>query len=153
MTNSKILKIKVLNPFQLEQIDQAWNDEYPLKLTKRFGILLDGTDNHLYYLMEDLDNKVVAWGVMFEKEAEKRFSIIVFNKFKGFGYGRRIIDEFRKDHSTFYGWVIDHDNDVKSNGEKYISPMPFYLKLGFKVLRDQRIDTEIISAVKISYGV
>jgi GNAT superfamily N-acetyltransferase len=88
---------------------------------------------------------------MFEKEDERRFSILVVNKYQGQGLGKQLIEAFKKDYPIFYGWVIDHDDDVKTNGEKYVSPLPFYLQLGFTILNEQRIDTEMISAVKVRF--
>lgn len=146
-----MLKTKTLTAFQFSQIDDAWNNEYPIKLMDRFGILLDGSSDHLHYLIEDIDGQLIGWGVIFEKESEKRFSIIVKNEFKGLGYGKKIINEFKKDHSVFYGWVIGHDNDIKANGEQYISPLAFYKKLNCEVLQYERIESDMISAVKIVF--
>ncbi|MCB0473527.1 MAG: hypothetical protein KDC56_10755, partial [Flavobacteriaceae bacterium] len=49
------------------------------------------------------------------------------------------------------GWVIDHDNDYKINGELYKSPLNFYLKNGFQKSSDRRLELEKISAVKIKW--
>lgn len=151
MTFQTIIKTKTLTPSQSEQIDRAWNDEYPVKLNNRFGLLFSDAKSHMHYIIEDEKQEIIAWGVMFEKDEERRFSILVLTKYKGQGLGKRLIDSFKKDYPIFYGWVIDHDNDLKSNGERYISPLPFYIKLGFKLLSDQRIYTEMISAVKVMF--
>jgi GNAT superfamily N-acetyltransferase len=105
----------------------------------------------MHYIIENEKQEIIAWGVMFEKEDEHRFSILVVKKYQGQELGKQLIDSFKKDYPIFYGWVIDHDNDVKINGEKYVSPLPFYLKHGFKILNEQRIDTEMISAVKVEF--
>jgi GNAT superfamily N-acetyltransferase len=146
-----IIQTKELSNSQVEQIDRAWNDEYPIKLNNRFGILLNDAKSYMHYIIENEKQEVIAWGVMFEKEDERRFSILVVNKYKGQGLGKKLIEAFKKDYPIFYGWVIDHDNDVKANGEKYVSPLPFYLQLGFTILKEQRIDTEMISAVKVKF--
>lgn len=151
MSFQTIIKTKELSSSQSEQIDRAWNDEYPIKLNNRFGLLLNDAKSHVHYIVENDKQEVIAWGVMFEKEDELRFSILVLSKYKGQGMGKLLIDAFKKDYPIFYGWVIDHDNDVKANGEKYVSPLPFYLKLGFNILNEQRIDTEMISAVKVIF--
>lgn len=129
-----------------------WNDEYPVKLKDRFGILLEGVENYNHYLIEQ-NNIVLAWAVEFEKEKEKRFSIIVKNEYKGNGFGKILINRLKRDLGEFYGWVIDHNNDLKHNGEFYISPIGFYLKNGFEILTQERIDSEMISAVKIKNNV
>lgn len=151
MTFQTIIKTSILSQSQSEQIDQAWNDEYPIKLNNRFALLLINATSHMHYIIENEKKDVMAWGVMFEKDNELRFSIVVVNKYQGQGLGKQLIEAFKKDYPIFYGWVIDHDNDVKMNGEKYVSPLPFYLQLGFTILKEQRIDTEMISAVKIEY--
>jgi predicted GNAT family N-acyltransferase len=151
MSFQTIIKTKELSLNQVEQINQAWNDEYPIKLNNRFRILLNDAKSYMHYIIENEKQEIIAWGVMFEKEDEHRFSILVVKKYQGQELGNQLIDSFKKDYPIFYGWVIDHDNDVKANGEKYVSPLPFYLKHGFTILNEQRIDTEIISAVKVEF--
>lgn len=147
-----ITKTSHLSPFQSQQIDKLWNEEYPEKLKDRFGVLLEGTDNFQHYLIEDENKKIIAWLVIFEKEQEKRFSIIVDSKHKGKGLGCLLINRLKEEVDEFYGWVIDHGNDKKINGENYRSPLPFYVKQGFKILEDVRIDSEMINAVKVQWG-
>jgi GNAT superfamily N-acetyltransferase len=151
MSFQTIIKTKELSLNQVEQINQVWNDEYPIKLNNRFRILLNDAKSYMHYIIENEKQEIIAWGVMFEKEDEHRFSILVVKKYQGQELGKQLIDSFKKDYPIFYGWVIDHDNDVKINGEKYVSPLPFYLKHGFTILNEQRIDTEMISAVKVEF--
>jgi GNAT superfamily N-acetyltransferase len=147
----KIIKTKSLSENQFSQINHLWNDEYPIKLKDRFPILLDGVKNYNHYLIEDLNNDVIAWAVDFEKENEIRFSIIVNSKHKGKGLGSLLVEKLKSEIDLFYGWVIDHNEDLKSNGEHYLTPMPFYLKHGFEILKDIRIESEMIRAVKIKW--
>jgi GNAT superfamily N-acetyltransferase len=151
VNNMTIKKAKILTEKQSSQINQLWNDEYPIKLKDRFPILLDGVENYNHYLIEDLNNDVIAWAVDFEKENEIRFSIIVDSKHKGKGLGSLLVEKLKSEIDLFYGWVIDHNEDLKSNGEHYQTPMPFYLKYGFEILKDIRIESEMIRAVKIKW--
>lgn len=146
-----IIKTKTLNDIQSGQINQLWNEEYPVKLKDRFPILLDGADWYNHYLIHDDKSDVIAWAVDFEKEKQVRFSIIVSTKHKGKGLGGLLIDKLKEENKEFYGWVIDHNDDLKSNGEHYQTPMPFYLKHGFEILNDVRIDNEMIKAVLIKW--
>lgn len=148
----EILKTKNLNPEQFQQINQMWNEEYPANLKDRFCLLLDGVENYNHYLIEQ-NNRILAWAVDFEKENETRFSIIVNKNHQGKGLGVLLIDRLKKELGEFYGWVIDHNNDLKQNGEFYITPLDFYLKNGFEILNQNRIDNEMIKAVKVKYGV
>lgn len=144
----EILKTKKISETQFQQINELWNEHFPIKLKNRFGLLLEGLNNYNHYLVEE-NNQLLAWAVDFEKENETRFSIIVNNKHQGKGLGGLLIDRLKKDLGELYGWVIDHNNDIKENGEFYQTPLSFYINKGFEVLSDQRIDNDLIKAVKI----
>jgi GNAT superfamily N-acetyltransferase len=146
----EIVSTRILTDEQNAQIDVLWNEEYPLKLQNRFGLLLLDVKNHDHYWIEK-EGRILAWAVSFEKEEEIRFSIIVSSKYKGLGLGSKLLRRLLEEHQQIYGWVIDHDSDLKKDGTNYKSPLSFYLKNGFHVLIDKRIDTEIIKAVKV-YG-
>lgn len=146
-----IIKTGDLSALQAEQIHLLWNKEYPVKLKDRFAILLDGAAWHHHYIIEDANQQVMAWAMDFEKEKQVRFSIIVASEHKGKGLGGLLIDKLKAENKEFYGWVIDHDEDMKANGEHYKSPMPFYLKHGFEILHDKRIDNDMIKAVLIKW--
>ncbi|MEO6305398.1 MAG: GNAT family N-acetyltransferase [Bacteroidia bacterium] len=145
----EIVKTKYLTDNQFRQINQLWNEEYPVNLKDRFGVLLDGVENYNHYFIEDEYHNIVAWAVDFEKENEVRFSIIVGSNNQGKGIGRLLVNRLKKDLGEFYGWVIDHNNDKKENGQDYQSPLLFYIKHGFEVLHNCRIDTELLKAVKV----
>lgn len=144
----EITKTKSLSKNQFQQINQLWNQEYPIKLKDRFGLLLDGVDNYNHYIIEQ-NNIILAWAVDFEKENEIRFSLIVGSEYKKKGLGSLLIQRLKHDLGEFYGWVIDHNEDIKQNGEFYMSPLAFYKSKGFEVLSEHRIESDIISAVKI----
>ncbi|RZK38958.1 MAG: N-acetyltransferase [Pedobacter sp.] len=142
---------KTLTESQFKQINKLWNDEYPLKLKDRFKILLDDCENYTHYLIEDEAKNILAWAVAFEKENETRFSIIVQSSQKGKGLGGMLLKYLKEEEREIYGWVIDHNNDKKANGENYQSPLSFYVKQGFDILHDIRIDNDLLNAVKIKF--
>ena len=113
--------------------------------------LLDGVENYRHIIIVDDHDQVLAWAVHFFKDEETRFSIIVHPQHAGKGLGTTLLDKLKNDLDIFYGWVIDHNNDIKSNGELYVSPLTFYTKRGFEVLHENRIDTEMLSAVKVKW--
>jgi len=121
----QIIKTKILTPQQEEQIDKLWNEEYAVKLADRFKLLLEGVQNYNHYILEDEQQNLRAWAVDFDKENEIRFSIIVRSDQKGKGLGSSLVEKLKLENEEFYGWVIDHDNDIKSNGENYKTPIPF----------------------------
>ena len=148
----EITQTTILSDVQSEQINSLWNAEYPLKLKDRFPILLEGTTWHNHYLVEDSNHVIIAWAVMFEHSNQIRFSIIVSKEHQAKGLGKLLLNHLKDTHDEFYGWVIDHNNDLKSDGENYISPLPFYLKQGFEIIANQRIDTEMIQAVLVGWN-
>ncbi len=145
----EIIRTKYLTDFQFQKINRLWNEEFPLNLKNRYGGLLVGVDNFNHYIIEDENKNILAWAVDFEKDSEIRFSIIVDNKEQGKGLGKLLVGRLKENLGEFYGWVIDHNNDKKENGECYLSPLPFYVKLGFEIVHDQRMDNDILKAVKI----
>ena len=101
----EIRKTTILTDKQKEQIHSLWNDEYPAKLKDRFSILLENVDWFNHYIIEDLNNNLIAWAVDFEKDRQVRFSIIVSSKHKGKGIGSMLISKLKKENHEFYGWV------------------------------------------------
>lgn len=147
----QIVKTKTLTPEQEDRIDRLWDEEYPVNLAGRYKLLLEGVDNYGHYMLQDENGLIKGWAVHFEKDGETRFSIIVPSSWQGKGYGRALLEGLKEELDEFYGGVIDHVRDVKANGEPYRTPLPFYLKNGFELLPGQRIEAEIISAVKIRW--
>lgn len=141
-----------LNDQQKAQIHRLWNEEYPINLNGRFSILLNETNNHRHFHIQNKENEIIAWSVLFENDGQERFSIIVSSKSKGLGYGKLLLDEMKKAVPEFNGWVIDHENDLLISGEKYRSPIDFYIKNGFEVLHEERLETPIISCVKVKWS-
>ncbi len=147
----KVINQTILSETQFVQINELWNNEYPVKLKDRFALLLEGSETQQHFIIEDDEQKVIAWAVLFDMDAETRFSIIVSNEHKGNGLGSKLINHLKFVKGSFHAWVIDHNNDLKRSGEFYQSPLPFYLKHDFEILHHIRIDSEMIKAVKIKW--
>lgn len=146
-----IVRTRIISTTQFSCIHKLWNEEYPITLRDRFPLLLEGVVNYHHYIIEDTDQKVIAWAVDFEKESQIRFSIIVASAHKGKGLGTQLIECLKANNDELHGWVIDHNESIKANGETYQSPMSFYLKHDFNILNDIRLDTEMIKAVLIKW--
>lgn len=147
----QLFNTATLSDNQIKQIDVLWNQEYPKNLMNRFSILLGDATNYRHFILENEAQQVLGWAVLFDKENETRFSIIVGEASKGMGLGGRLMDALKQACPCFYGWVIDHNYDLKNDNSIYRSPLSFYLKHGFEVLNDQRLDTPIIKAVKVKW--
>jgi GNAT superfamily N-acetyltransferase len=141
---------KHLTDKQLRQINDLWDTEFQQTLNGRFPLLLDGVSDYCHYIVEQQD-KVLAWAAYFRKDEEVRFSIIVAADQQGNGIGKQLVDQLKNDLPCFYGWVVDHNNHLKADGTYYLSPLQFYINQGFEILHDQRIDNEMLSAVKIRW--
>lgn len=137
------------------QIFDLWNSEYPDKLSfqgmSEFENYLKNLKILRHFMLKNKTNLLVAWGMTFERDSEKWFAIIVTTKMKGKGLGRKILDEIKNTETTLNGWVIDHNGDRKTNGQEYISPLKFYEKCGFRIIENERLEHDKISAVKIKW--
>ncbi len=147
-----ITKTKRLSYEEFQQVHDLWNSEFPASLKDRFAILLEGVKNFNHYLIEDNNGHLLAWAVYFEKDNEIQFSLIVGGEHQGKGLGKALINMLKADLGDFYGWVIDHDNDLKENGQPYLSPLAFYEKMGFEILHGVRMETELVKAIKVKHS-
>ena len=82
---------------------------------------------------------------------KKWFAIILSEKIKGKGFGRKMLDVLKQNETVLNGWVIEHNNDQKIIGKYYLSPLQFYGKCGFEILTTERLELDKISAVKIKW--
>lgn len=141
---------KSLTEDQTKKIDQLWNELYPIKLKNRFGMLLKDIKEDSHHILLNEANAVIGWAVAFLRDDEIWFSILVSAENQNKGYGKMLIDSLKRSSKKLCGWVIDHSNDLKQDGSNYHTPIQFYLKNGF-IVKEERIETDIISAVKIKF--
>jgi hypothetical protein len=151
----KIFQEEVLSLDQKKSLMQLWNNEYPEKLNyvamHDFDLYLDGLFNVKHHLLIDDENIIKGWAFSFLRDNEDWFAIIIDNQIQGTGKGTLLIEELKKNKINLNGWVVDHENEIKQNNEPYKSPLLFYLKNGFTVCTETRIENEKISAVKINW--
>lgn len=151
----KIIKKEVLSLQDKETVLRIWNNEYPEKLNYQtvddFDSYLNALAEKNHYLLIDDEGRIKGWAFTFLREEEDWFAIILDNDFQGAGNGSFLINELKKNKSSLNGWVIDHETDVKKNKEQYKSPMSFYIKNGFEVIKEKRFESEKMSAVKINW--
>jgi GNAT superfamily N-acetyltransferase len=152
----EIVEKKVLSLEQKEVLCQLWNNEYPEKLsykkTEEFDMYLNSLSNTKHYLLIVDANEIKGWAFTFLRDDEVWFAIIVDDQMQGKGKGSLLLDELKKGKNNLNGWVVDHENDSKQNGEAYTSPLLFYIKNGFTICNGTRIENEKISAVKINWN-
>lgn len=61
------------------------------------------------------------------------------------------MNEIKNNKSSLNGQVVDHDKEIKQNASVYKSPIPFYIKNGFMLCAETRIENEKIAAAKINW--
>jgi GNAT superfamily N-acetyltransferase len=151
----KIIKTAKLSEAQKLSIVELWNAEYPASI-RHSGI--DSFDEYLsrlgnieHYLLTDEDQNLKGWLACFVRDREKWFAMIVDRREQKKGYGSRLLNKVKEFETEINGWAIDHEKDVKANGETYLSPLKFYEKNDFVILGDVRLETETMSAVKIKW--
>jgi GNAT superfamily N-acetyltransferase len=149
----QILETPLLSNEQKEIVHALWNKEYPEKLgfktIAELDIYLATLPNVKYYLLQNEVNKIEGWAMKFSRENEVWFAITIDSKAQGKGKGTFLLNQLKENEEVLNGWVIDHENEVKENGEKYRSPVNFYLKNGFVVYPELRLEIPILSAAKI----
>lgn len=151
----EIYSFTILNQVHKDYIYKIWNNEYPVNLAFKSLHNVDTYLNNLidakHFFVVDKQNKMQAWAVIFERDYEKWFAIIVDNSYHQLGLGTKILNRLKTFSTELNGWVIDHQNDKKANGEPYRSPLAFYLKNEFIQIPEIRLELDEISAVKINW--
>lgn len=149
------IKTNILTKNQKEQIIDLWNNEYPEKLKHQslesFDIYLRNLNEQSHILLIDNKQRVNGWYFDFIRENEKWFAMILNSELQGKGFGTKLLNEAKRKENELNGWVIDHNYDIKQNGEFYQSPIKFYEKNEFKIINGIRLELDMISAVKIKW--
>lgn len=149
------IKTEKLTNEQKIEIFHIWNNEYPKKLAfqkvENFDEYLSKLEKPMHHILLNNKDKIIGWGIDFYRDNQKWFALLIDNKEQKNGFGKKLLNELKKHNTELNGWVIDHDNDIKITGEKYNSPLGFYLKNNFEILSEHRLENEILSAVKINW--
>ena len=148
------MKLKVsksITKHQINQISLLWNEVYPLKLIDRFGQLMIDTEIIEHHILVSEDQDMIGWAATFLRDDEVWFSIMISPANQNKGYGKMLLGSLKSNFKQLSGWVIDHNNDYKKDGSIYCTPIQFYLKNDFH-LSPERLESDIISAAKITFG-
>jgi len=148
----KIVTTLILSDLQKQTALKIWNTEYPINLQMPgmadFDAFLDTLIDTKYYLLIDAGN-IAGWAATFSAGPVRSFFIMLNSAYHGKGYGTILLNELKKEGPKLFAWAIDHNNDVTSDGRAYPSPINFYLKNGFTVNNELRLENEQLSAVNI----
>lgn len=151
----ELIKKHSLSTTEKLQLLELWNAEYPKTLAhsslESLNDYLTNLKDTYHLLLIDKSGKIGSWCFCFKRENEPWFAIIIDSNLKGQGFGTQLLNKLKREVQMLNGWVIDHDTYERLNLEPYQSPLPFYLKNGFQVLSEVRLELEHISAVKIKW--
>ncbi|KYG82233.1 GNAT family N-acetyltransferase [Roseivirga echinicomitans] len=151
----QVIQTQQLSLQQKERIMALWNAEYPASLNyntiAEFDEFLNNIEQLKHYILWHQNETIIGWLSVFIRNEEIWFSVILDSNFQKQGLGKQLLNLVKHDFETLNGWVIDNDTSKKSDGSLYAVPLPFYLKNGFNVLSDVRLETEKLSAVKIRW--
>lgn len=151
----KIIEQPKLSITQKSRIVEMWNAEYPTSLSysdiSGFDEYLNNLSDKKHFLLINSSNEIVGWALTFEREMTRWFAVIIDEKIQGKGFGVKLVDALKATEEKIFGWVIDNDECLKSNGKNYRSPLNFYRKIGFIIHENERIEKQQISGVKIEW--
>ena len=150
-----ILQINNLDQGQKEQVLQLWNEEYPAALNYKdmqaFEEYVDQLNTPTHYLLQDQSHRIIGWAFKFVRDDACWFGIMLNSKLHGKGYGAALLNALKHDATELNGWVTAHNNDLKRDGSCYQSPVKFYLRNGFELLPDVRLNIGELSWVKMAW--
>lgn len=151
----KFIETENLSKEQKNQIFELWNQGYPKKLSlsnlAAFEQYLQNLGDKRHIILIDEYGTVKGWLISFIRDKERCFAMILDPSVQGKGWGSKFLDRAKKINSELNGWVIDHSTELKQNGEKYISPVGFYEKNGFRILSGTTTTKEGINGIKVTW--
>ena len=149
----KFIESNQLNKAQKEAVLKIWNKEYPKLISHEyltdFEEYLDKLKNKNHVLLKDSHSNIKAWYCDFIREDERWFALIIDASMQGKKIGTAFLNLAKTKNPNLNAWVMDKENELKQNGDTYKSPLNFYIKNGFQILPNIRLETEKMSAVKI----
>lgn len=144
---------KTLSTTHKIAVRRLWNNEYPSQLG--FGTeaslehYLEGLEAPEHFLWLDDQRRVSGWAFRFTRDGQCWFAIILDRAIQGGGLGSFLLNRLKQQTAELHGWVVDHSNYLRADAMPYPSPLNFYLKAGFSVQAGCRLETPVLSAVKV----
>ena len=149
------IQTTTLTTTQKEQILSLWNSVSPAIISHDTIGSLEGylktLNNAIYTLTLDDQETIVGWFADFDRDGARWFAMLLDASVQGKGIGSSLLTMAKKRHGILNGWVVDHANDVRLDGNPYKSPVSFYLKNGFEIVPDVRLELDYLSCVKMRW--
>jgi GNAT superfamily N-acetyltransferase len=150
----KVLEVNVLSILQKFIVLDLWNYEYPETLIhgslESLDLYLASIEHATHYFIE-IEEKVIGWFTVFERDKELWFAMIMARSKQNQGIGSKCLDFLKSKFTVLNGWVVANNNYKRQDGTVYPSPVSFYLKYGFQIHDGEMLQTDQLSAVKITW--
>lgn len=150
-----IIETDSLTEVQQTELLNLWNAAYPATLfhphVESFDRYLNDLENKKFYLILNND-LVTAFAMQFVRDEETWFAVIVNENAQKKGLGKSLLAALQSTNERLSGWVIDTNGYQRVDGQTYLSPLEFYIKNNFRIVEEQRLENERISAVKIIWN-
>ena len=151
----KFLCTKTLTQNQKGQLLDMWHDQYPKTLAYKnrqsFEDYLISLKNPQHTLLIGESGEVKGWLAKMVRDEKDWIAIILDKSIQQQGYGSQLLDRVKAQSDEINAWVVDHNNYKKADGSTYQSPLNFYVKNGFTVIPEERLEQSKITAVKIRW--
>ncbi|HAS43771.1 MAG TPA: N-acetyltransferase [Microscillaceae bacterium] len=149
------LYVTQLNHLQKQAVMQIWNNVYPAQLTHNtlanFEKYLVPLHNDHHILVQNEDQDIVGWLVTFDRQQERWFAMLMADRVKGQGIGSELLRQAKTMNEVLNGWVVDHNHYKRKDGTTYLSPLGFYIKNEFEVLKENRLQDSKLSVVQVRW--
>jgi len=149
------LQTSTLSPTQKENVLTLWNSVPPANIAhdsmESLAEYFTTLEDVVYTLTLDDTNRIVGWFADFNRDNGRWFAMLLDQSIHGKGVGSQLLTQVKSRYDEISGWVIDHDKDIRLDGSPYISPVNFYLKNGFEIVSDVRLELDYLSCVKMRW--
>ena len=149
----KFTEVKDLTNQQKREVLNLWNTEYPVKLflpnISEFDEYLEPLTEKSHTLLIDEDGTIKGWLILFVRDNEQCFALILDSSLQGKGWGSKFLDWAKGRKQELIGWVVDNDDELKRNGEYYKSPILFYKKNNFEIHPEIQLIKKEVKGIKV----
>ena len=151
----KIIKTTNLTKDQKNTLYNLFNNEFPAAINfarfSDFENYLKTLNNQVHFFLLNDKYQIQGWSYTFSREKEKWFAIVLDSKIHKKGFGSLLLNKLKSIETKLNGWIVGTNDELKKNGDFYISPLDFYLKNEFKVNDSIRLESEKLKMLKIEW--
>lgn len=132
-----------------------WNQVYPAQLQHStvlsFEKYLYPLKNERHILVMDETENITGWLVTFDRKEDRWFAMLLADRAQGQGIGSELLRQAKAANKVLNGWVVDHNSYKRQDGKTYLSPLEFYIKNEFEVLRDNHFEDNKIAVIQVRW--